>query len=168
VPAPAITTQVSPAASPALPEWEASTRDRQPLPNLTAERVADPAYLFARIQEMMARAADYAAEHSSDSASRHALELALLRERLTAFAAGIHTHSAAADEFESVLTTLTPAVHWYRSASGGFTGYVYGDEETAVMSALTLRLPEKTPIGTIRLWRGEIEGWPVQVNHYTR
>lgn len=157
------------AESPALPEWVGSTRDRQPLPGLTADRATDPTYLYARIQEMVARSSDYATEHGSDYASRQALELALLREKLSAFAAGIHTLSTAADEFESVLTALTPAVHWDRSAYGGFTGYVRGGQELAVMAARTLRLRERTPVGgTIRVWRGEIEGWPVQVNHYRR
>lgn len=154
--------------SPALPEWEAKTRHRQALPGLNADRVADPAYLYTHIREILARSADYATAHTSDCAERNAIELALLRDKLSTFAAGINTLSTAADEFESVLTALTPAVHWDRSAYGGFTGNVYSNEDAAVMAALTLRLREKTPIGTIRVWRGEIEGWPVQVNHYER
>ncbi|WP_433728757.1 hypothetical protein ACQP0C_39835 [Nocardia sp. CA-129566] len=48
--------------SPTLPEWEADTRDRQPPPMLNAERVADLAYLHARIQEMLTRSTECATD----------------------------------------------------------------------------------------------------------
>lgn len=148
--------------TPALPEWEAELRDYGAPPAINKERLRDPAYMLARIQEALGKAADARGAARSDISGR--IELASLHFDLRRIAAELKLQTAAADELLAVLTELHPQIHWFRGSSGfgGFPGKV-GDSNVAERCALRLRLTEGPPADSGRRWTGVIETFRVTV-----
>lgn len=155
--------------APALPAWEAESTRHRPLPPATAESVNDPAYLAARVAEALEQARAAATGYHSDRAARESLELHLLRDNLEGLRRELRLHSAAADEFLTVLEAVAPGVRWRR----GYDSFVgqgpyRSPLEVAESAARALRLGERKRLNDrLCYWVGHIEGWRVQINHYT-
>ncbi|WP_228002110.1 hypothetical protein [Nocardia australiensis] len=135
--------------------WEHDYQQHGYLPHVDSDNATDAGYLYARIQEALALAAEYGASEGDRLA-----ELNALKVRIEELGRELRFHSADARAFLETLRGVVPDLQW---VCGG-TFCVFADDEDAALAAATrLRLPEMAPYRSGRVWRGEIEGWPVSV-----
>lgn len=146
-----------------LPEWEARERSDGFLPSLCADTVGDADYLYARIRRIRTQAHEFAEANRAEFSDPTGIERAWMHGELDRLAREIKQFTAPAVEFEAVLHSVAPALHWWRDAHG-FHGHLGGDDPTpAIHAARTLRLLDHESWDHLQSWRGTIEGWPVDV-----
>jgi hypothetical protein len=151
---------------PALPEWEHTLRHDGYLPAVDDESARDIDYLITRLRDARNHASGIAAEYRDlrDGVGDR-IELSLLRDDIDKLLGELRPYRRGGDEMFAILRQAHPALRWARTI-GGFLGWPKLDQEdgAAERSARQLRLLAREPVNGIRVWRGIIETWSVQVS----
>lgn len=127
---------------------------RKVLPAASAETISDPAWLHAKILDIVAAADEFAAQHPDKE--RVANRRIAFQTRIESLATDIRLHTELGHQFLADLREQAPDLAWVAAAQG-IGGFAESDERAAEV-AEKLGLPEAKPLSNGgRLWLKKTE-----------